>query len=265
MKRSPRFHKTPVNLSESVSRRLNVYALAAGAAGVGVLALSQPAEAKIVYTPTWVAILPGSPPMNLDLNGDGIADFQLLHRDVNSNYYSSLWVEPQNQSNAIWATRSYASALAAGVRVGSSAKLQPGNRLMGNVGTRCGRSSKSCTTVSRGQWRQTTRSYLGLKFTVQGEIHYGWARLNVTVSKGGVYAALTGYAYETEPNTPIITGHQEGPTKKSRSRTKPSSLNTPKSVPVTLGLLAQGSPGLDVWRVQAVIPVDVNARPMEKR
>jgi hypothetical protein len=49
MKRSPRPRKT-ADLSDSVHRQLNLYALAAGAAGVGMLALSQPTEAEIIYT-----------------------------------------------------------------------------------------------------------------------------------------------------------------------------------------------------------------------
>jgi hypothetical protein len=47
MKRSPRQH---IILSPPLQQRLNSYALAAGAAGVGVLAVTQPAAAKIVYT-----------------------------------------------------------------------------------------------------------------------------------------------------------------------------------------------------------------------
>jgi len=41
-----------VGLSSSMERGLKMYALAARAAGVGVLALAQPAEARIVYTKT---------------------------------------------------------------------------------------------------------------------------------------------------------------------------------------------------------------------
>jgi hypothetical protein len=48
MKRPFRIRRTSVNLSELISRQLNMYTLAAGAAGVGVLALAQPVEAKIV-------------------------------------------------------------------------------------------------------------------------------------------------------------------------------------------------------------------------
>ena len=47
----PRARRT-VDLSDSVHQQLNAYALAASAAGVTLLALSQPSDAKIVYTPT---------------------------------------------------------------------------------------------------------------------------------------------------------------------------------------------------------------------
>jgi hypothetical protein len=47
MKRSSH-PRTAVKLTGSTHRRLNAYALAAGAAGVGILALAQPSEAKIV-------------------------------------------------------------------------------------------------------------------------------------------------------------------------------------------------------------------------
>ena len=39
------------NLSQSTNHQLRMYALAASAAGVGILTLAQVAEAKIVYTP----------------------------------------------------------------------------------------------------------------------------------------------------------------------------------------------------------------------
>ena len=80
MKRSPRSRK-PANLSESIHQQLNMYALAAGAAGVSVLALAQPSEAEIKYTPTHVVIGKGGVSIyNLDLNHDGITDFT-IHYD----------------------------------------------------------------------------------------------------------------------------------------------------------------------------------------
>jgi hypothetical protein len=52
--------------------------------------------------------------------------------------------------------------------------------------------------------------YLGLRFAINGKVHYGWARLTVSVSNG-IYATLTGYAYETIPNKSIIAGATKGP------------------------------------------------------
>jgi hypothetical protein len=48
----------------------------AGAAGVGMLALVPPVQAKIVYTPADVNFS-RYPPVTLDLNHDGIGDFVL--------------------------------------------------------------------------------------------------------------------------------------------------------------------------------------------
>jgi hypothetical protein len=73
MQRSSGPRKT-TNLSESVHHQLSMYALAAGAAGVGILALAQPGEAKIVYT---AAHTPIRAVVNLDLNHDGLPDFEL--------------------------------------------------------------------------------------------------------------------------------------------------------------------------------------------
>jgi hypothetical protein len=55
--------------------------------------------------------------------------------------------------------------------------------------------------------------YLGLAFTIRGKLHYGWARLNVSVGRRPlrINTKLTGYAYETIPNKPIITGKTKGP------------------------------------------------------
>ncbi len=68
--------KRPSNPSESLHQRLNAYALAASAAGVSVLALTQAAQAKIVYTKTHHVIGKNST-FKLDLNHDGITDFTL--------------------------------------------------------------------------------------------------------------------------------------------------------------------------------------------
>jgi hypothetical protein len=74
MKHTPR--KT-VGLSNSVHQRLNMYALAASAAGIGILS-PQAAECKIVYTPTHVTIGPNQI-YSIDLQHNKVIDFRIFN------------------------------------------------------------------------------------------------------------------------------------------------------------------------------------------
>jgi hypothetical protein len=56
------------------NRRLNMYALAASAAGTGLLTFAQPADGKIIYTATHQKIQTFVP-LHPDLNHDGKPDF----------------------------------------------------------------------------------------------------------------------------------------------------------------------------------------------
>src|SRR5271155_5870254 len=75
MKKSPH-PRIYLKLSESAVHQLNQYALGAAAAGVGILALAHPAEAKIIYTRADTSIPVNGGLIELDLNHDGINDFQ---------------------------------------------------------------------------------------------------------------------------------------------------------------------------------------------
>jgi hypothetical protein len=66
--------------------------------------------------------------------------------------------------------------------------------------------------------------------------------LNVTCSGLHVVATLTGYAYETVPNKPIIAGQTKG---SAETSVGPDAALT---APAPLGLLALGSHGLSIWR-----------------
>jgi hypothetical protein len=95
-----------------------MYALAASAAGVGMLTLAQSAEAKILYTSTNIQISQ----YNLDLNGDGQVDF--VFDDFYAHGSTSYAIELQFYSGramrinkAIGNNYSF-SALPPGVRVG---------------------------------------------------------------------------------------------------------------------------------------------------
>lgn len=240
-------------LDASLEKRLLSYAVAAAAAGVGALACSARAEATVVYTNTWIPIAPVSQ-VTLDLNNDGIADFQFSNKrrigksstmcSASRQFHPvclSMKVLPQNQSNAVWGTNTYASALGSGISVGSQGKFQAGHAFMAME--LVGSEGSSIVYRSFGAWKETTRGFLGLKFIIQGQVHYGWARLDVTATIRGVYGAITGYAYETEPNTPILTGQENRARKRHKTRHVSASPGAPAMVPGALGMLAGGATG----------------------
>jgi len=274
MKRTSRI---PSKLSGSLHHRLNAYALAASAAGVSLLALAQPAEAKIVYTPadrtfggiSWGVVHGGS--YYLDLNHDGIADFVFawdqygdrLNERPAWDAWAGLAAHPLGFSNAIAGKRyrvryrsySYNRAFC----LASGASIGPQQPFAGSVmaaislprGFATGSwlyGSQTRTTGGRGG---DLNGYLGLKFAIHGQTHYGWARLNVLTNwdAPALTVSLLGYAYETIPNKPIILSKEQGLCQQSRKGNKhanPASSGT--AGPASLGRLTQGASGIAAWR-----------------
>jgi len=226
--------RVPSQLSESLHKRLSANTLAASAAGVSLLALAHPADAKIVYTPANLNIPPGAVP--LDLNHDGVADFSLVysgHTGTTSNgafFERSLRATPVVSRNGVRGYRNFASALPAGVRIGPKGHFLPSASGTMALYYLRDHSTGKTSRFYHGPWanngKGVKKRYLGLKFMIHGQVHFGWARLNVAMKGSKIRGTLTGYAYETIPNKPIIAG-------KTRGKNE-----------ATLGQLAQGASGV---------------------
>jgi hypothetical protein len=238
--------RVPSKLSESLPHRLNMYALVASAAGVGMMSV-QPAQAKIVYTPTHRTLTNGTLPIPIDRTHD----FTLSDKFYIVTGSWSTQLLKINVSGAAFVVGSKGSlaALKHGAVIGPADKFLTGKALM--AGGFC-ETQVSASTVF-GPFANTTQRYLGLKFKVNGKVHYGWARfasVKASACNGGpaVTAVLTGYAYETVPNKPIVAGKTKEPDDSSVGQPNAASLIGPTPQPATLGLLAGGSPGLSIWR-----------------
>ncbi len=225
---SARQRRKRLNISDSLERQLGTYALVASAAGVSVLALAGFSEAKVVYTETH-EVTRVRLPLYIDLNHDGIKDFVLR-----TTYYagSSYFEAGLDASSAYHKTKnavagkhlsrsgyffSAASALPAGVRIGAKSEFPVHRPVMAKELFARGVPSSKYSDVGRwvSKGKGVRNRYLGLKFVVGGKVHYGWARVSVTLGhnrqRGDVNGTLTGYAYETVPNKAIITGQTKGP------------------------------------------------------
>jgi len=199
-------------LNPTLERNLLVYATAASAAGVSLLALAQAAEGKIVYTRAH-RVLRANHSLTLDLNHDRIGDFSISNHSFCTTDICgrTLLALPLGNRNQVAGRKGlvntlYAYALNRSSTIGR--KLAFSGKLMAASGTEYG-------TV--GRWLNVKDRYLGLKFYIKGHAHYGWARLSVTAGAGKITATLTGYAYETVPNKAIIAGKTKGPDAEQRA------------------------------------------------
>jgi hypothetical protein len=241
------------NLSWKLDKQLLAYTATAGAAGVAVLALAQCAEAKVVYTAANVPIQLNGGPVYLDLNNDGVADFALQSSTYQAVripgkqkhpglFFQDLEAVPQGAGDAVFGyidtsqglDVGCAAALPQGAKVGPKSPFLTSNRaVLFSVVDNYNYGHEAC------EWAQKHRgAYLGVKFSINGQTHYGWAHITM----GSAGTVLNGYAYETVPNQAIDTGKTSGPVATLDSATLPG------PQPPTLGMLAQGSRGLSIWR-----------------
>lgn len=203
MKKQPRAEKIIFN--EAFHQRLNSYALAAGAAGVSLLALATPSAAEIIYTKAH-QVIGANTTYGIDFNHDGTIDLTIRNKTEHScgtfcgSSGSLAAVLPG--SNQVVGDTYGAVAMKPGMRIGTGDPFKVGAQLMG-YGNFLG-------PFPNGSWINVNSRYLGVKFTINGETHYGWARLNVQVKLPIFFTAtLTGYAYETVPNKSIIAGQTQ--------------------------------------------------------
>jgi hypothetical protein len=218
-------------INPSLDRHLAAYMLAAGAAGASLLAATS-AEAEIVYTPAHTTIA-GHTSLLLDINHDGINDFVLTNWSYDEA--SHLGIDQKATANGILG---HGDPLPAGVRIGPKGAFVGYASMAVNV-------TISGESFYNGPWKQATNRYLGLKFSVNGETHFGWARLTVT-AKSGIVATLTGYAYETVPNKTIMAGETSGPV--ASIALSPEKMPAPSYRPATLGMIARGADALAISR-----------------
>lgn len=250
MKTSER--RSKLHLRDSLNQHLHIYALAASAAGVSMLALAQPGEAEIVYTPVDQILDPMSS-YALDLNGDGTIDFYLIdfQENIAGFSYGYLAVAASVTGNAVAKGEHGVRVLRSGDQIG------PKTKLWGSGGQVMESGYKEHTSPYRskcfGPWKNK-QGYLGVKFMISGEVHYGWARMSASCvlphDRFGsmlIEGFLTGYAYETIPNKAIKAGQETGTLDESLND-EPTPMSVPAPAAATLRMLAKGAQALSIWR-----------------
>jgi hypothetical protein len=255
-------------ISETTDHRVRLYAIAAAAASVSALALAQPAEGEIIVTNKTIPIHANTG-LSLDLNGDGVTDFDffLSNYTISHTIVNNLFVSQPgsfNAGNSVIGTGYLASALLRGAKIGPGgpfiktyAKYGVGIEGSALCTQNCGgKSGYSFDQRLQGKWGGGhPNRFIGVKFKINGKIHYGWIRLTVTVKHkgsgkgptGSFSATITEYGYESVPNKSCDAGLAGAAAPEAPKRVVPKPENSLKTGPA-LGMLALGAVALPVWR-----------------
>jgi hypothetical protein len=205
-----------------------------------MLALAQPAAGEVVVTKKTIPLVG---PVSIDINHDGINDFKF------DNFFSfgsaDLTVTgavPGGGGAFVVGQSNYASPLMRGADIGPAANFSPSSTFVGiERGMHVGYPNETL----EGPWGGNPKNrYLGVRFRIDGQTHYGWVRLTMLTQPTGTWSAtITAYAYETVANKAILAGTAEKPT---------AELQVPENVreqsEPSLGMLAAGADGLALWR-----------------
>jgi len=197
-------------LPPRIDRQLHGYAVAASAAGVALLACSLPADARVICRKSSESLLgtqtipfnPANgqfPPFNLA---------QTFFRGSTTSGYAygnrAFFIPNTQAANDLLASDGLPAALAKDAVIGSKGRFGKGNSygLLFAYGKLFG----GTVNHHQGNFPLTKVGYLGFKFSISGEAHYGWARMRVDVKKPQTTTNLLGFGYETIAGKAVHAG-----------------------------------------------------------
>lgn len=263
---------TPLAYPDSAATpdHMKWYSLAAAAAGVTALALSQPADAEVVITNKNIPIpacnLTVSPcSISLDLNGDGVNDFKfsLLSKLSAYGYFegTDFFRVTAHNGGGVMGTAGgsrgpYASALLPGAKIGASHHFLGGKDTIEDSFFLY-HTYYTAEKQLYGKWGGNhPNRFLGVKFTIDGKTHYGWIRITVKSSLTHPFtlmsATITEYGYETIADKSLGAGLASTDSANLQAPTM-----TEPSLRASLGMLALGAEGLSLWRREETLTSEI--------
>jgi hypothetical protein len=250
----------PKTSSSHLNRQIAQYSAAAAVAGVSLLALASPASGEVVFTKKTIHIplaTDGSlEPIKISMANNGIDNFNFTLSSTALSVYRFLLVGGSSLQDGLRvgtgpAFNVYLGALRRGERIGPSNPSSLFNEGLVEESLSNGPNNR----IFFGSWGGSPKNrYLGVRFPINGQLHYGWIRLTVTTNPDPhtpvMSATITGYAYETVPNKAISAGTAAMAASAAEKPT--AEVQVPKNIQnqsgPALGMLALGSQALALWR-----------------
>jgi len=143
----------------------------------------------------------------LDLNNDEIFDFSICSVSDSGWDYLVIGSNPNSENKILSVAPWYSQAV----------PIDYGEKIFTLAGYRNGEYYETWGLISIGDcfggeqgcfydWKNKVDKYLGFRFIINGQTHYGWARLEVETTTKWV---IKDYAYNATPNKPIHAGQKE--------------------------------------------------------
>ena len=157
------------------------------------------ASGQIVYTdvdPDFAGSTTDS--YGLDLNNDGTIDF-----NFNGGYVGYLYLEPTAASNSFLGSGS--GNFTYPFNLSSGASIAPEGSTWFNNGFSDGFASLNYGSCSFGNFCDVVDGYIGLRFTFEGNLHYGWVRLDTNEDSS---FTIKDYAFNATPDEAITAGQE---------------------------------------------------------
>ena len=209
--------KTTLKNSNSLTKRLVQY----GALSVAIAGVAE-ASGQIVYTDIADFTGGGTVDYDLDLNNDGTIDFTVDASSDGTGVSFAVALTAGVASNSFLGSAPnyvYPFALNAGDPISSGQSnwfdASANNGTLNYVSCYNGAGSSN--------WCGVTDKYLGLRFQLAGNTHYGWARLDVSASANSF--TIKDYAFNSTPGAPINSGQTLGVNEFSSNPIKIVALN----------------------------------------
>jgi hypothetical protein len=203
---------------------------------MSLLAFTSTAAAEVVYTPAHVTLV-GNGSIKIDLNHDAVTDFVLQSAfkaaycgTVGGGYTGTTRISPMTGDGVVVSHLNFAALLASGVSVDSSSIFYNARSRVAQL--------KACNSTTK-----FADGYLGLEFQINGQTHYGWAQVAISVHSGfrpGMLTTLVDFAYETVPGRAITTGQIPGTLGETGA---PSARTNPIEFGTGFQLIAQAGQG----------------------
>lgn len=153
--------------------------------------------------------------VQLDLNSDGITDIQFFDREVGWSWVSPFHIYSTEiiyaksfdffVKNSNYPSYDIAAFLNTGYSINSLNYWSNATKM--RLITESRETDSFGANMSYYPFAHVTDKYIGIQFEIDGANHFGWVRLSITnfgVETLLPYLELQDFAYETNPETPIV-------------------------------------------------------------